>query len=381
MALQPTDRTVTLAHFKIDGGDDITVHFNPASLQYSVSNTMGEAKGPNKKQYVANSSAKLTMDLVFDTTHNGHDVRELSDRMARLMKPDGPKGKQVPPKVTFSWGTYEFTGMVEQYKETLDYFSPEGVPLRCGVNLTLASQDKVFADQQHAPAASVDAAPTNAPPVMVPAGNSPGSPNPASVANQLGQPRAAREIASANGSASLRFADGGTLAVGGAGVTLNAVAAFSTGASASAGFGFGVGASAGAGAGAGAGFGFSAGVGASAGAGFGLSASAGAGASAGFSLGASSGASASSRSLSLGTASSGAFAGLRVDVPPAPSLTLNSSSAALSLTAGASFGASAGISAGASIGVGGQAQGGGGAGLTAQVDIPSGLRASINFEG
>ncbi|WP_213955778.1 MULTISPECIES: hypothetical protein [unclassified Variovorax] len=375
MALQPDIRAVTLAHFKIDGGDDITVHFNPASLQYSVSNTMGEAKGPNKKQYVANSSAKLTMDLVFDTTHNGHDVRELSDRMAKLMKPDGPKGKQVPPQVTFEWGTYKFTGMVEQYKETLDYFSPEGVPLRCGINLTLASQDKVFADKEHAPAASVDAAPTNAPPVMVPAGNSPGSPNPASVANQLGQPRAARDIASANGSASLRFADGGTLAVGGAGVTLNAAAAFSTGASASAGFGFGVGA--GASAGAGAGFSLSAG----AGAGAGLGASAGAGFSFGASAGASAGATAGT-SLSLGTAASGAFAGLRVDVPPAPSLSLNGSGAVLNLTAGGSArGLSAGISAGASIGVGGQAQAGGGAGLTAQVDIPSGLRASINFEG
>ena len=84
------------------------------------------------------------MDLVFDTTATGEDVRETTDKMAKLLKANGPSGKQVPPLVEFSWGLYRFTGMVEQYKETLDYFGASGVPLRSGVNLTLSSQDVVF---------------------------------------------------------------------------------------------------------------------------------------------------------------------------------------------------------------------------------------------
>ena len=104
----------------------MTVHFNPASLQYTVSNTLkDEGSGAKKKQYVSQTTAKLTMDLVFDTTDTGEDVRETTDKMAKLLKPHGPSGKQVPPLVEFGWGVYRFTGMVEQYKETLDFFARE----------------------------------------------------------------------------------------------------------------------------------------------------------------------------------------------------------------------------------------------------------------
>ena len=105
---------------------EVTVHFNPASLQYTVSNTLkDQGSGAKKKQYVSQTTAKLTMDLVFDTTDTGEDVRATTDKMAKLLKPHGPSGKQVPPLVEFGWGVYRFTGMVEQYKETLDFFARE----------------------------------------------------------------------------------------------------------------------------------------------------------------------------------------------------------------------------------------------------------------
>lgn len=46
--------------------------------------------------------------------------------------------------VLFEWGSFKFQGLVESYKETIDFFAPTGVPLRASINLTLASQDKVF---------------------------------------------------------------------------------------------------------------------------------------------------------------------------------------------------------------------------------------------
>ena len=108
-------------------GPEMFVHFNPASLQYTVSNTLKEeGSGNTKKQFVSQTTAKLTMDLVFDTTSTGHDVRETTDKMTKLLKPHGPSGKQVPPLVEFGWGVYRFTGMVEQYKETLDFFAASG---------------------------------------------------------------------------------------------------------------------------------------------------------------------------------------------------------------------------------------------------------------
>ena len=70
------------------------------------------------------------MELVFDTTATGEDVRDDTDKMARLLKPHGRAASRCRRSVEFSWGVYRFTGMVEQYKETLDFFSASGVPLR-----------------------------------------------------------------------------------------------------------------------------------------------------------------------------------------------------------------------------------------------------------
>jgi hypothetical protein len=390
MSLLPQEPQVQPAKFKVTGQPDIVVHFNPASLQYTVANNMAPGQGTQNVQYVSQSTAKLTMDLVFDTTHNGQDVRELSDRMAALMRPSGPEGRKVPPRVTFEWGTYRFTGMVEQYRETLDYFSPEGVPLRSGINLTLSDQEQVFENPRDPSRASVDrpsGSSLGGQPTMVPAGNTPGAPNPATVANALGQPRAARAIAEANGSDSLRFAAGAELAVGGGagggaggGVQLQAAAGFSAGA------GFGIGAGAGAGIGGGAGFGIGGAAGAGVGGAAGIGIGGGAGIGIGIGGGASTGASASA-SIGAGSAAGGAFAGLRTELPATVTLAAGSATLALGSAGGGisaglwgGAGSSGGVSAGAAIGIGGQAQAGGSAGMTAQVDVPKGFRASIRFE-
>ena len=302
---------------------EVSVHFNPASLQYTVSNTLkDQGSGSKKKQYVSQTTAKLTMDLVFDTTATGVDVRETTDKMAKLLKPHGPSGKQVPPLVEFGWGVYRFTGMVEQYKETLDFFAASGVPLRSSVNLTLSSQDVIFESNKN-PNASVDGDLTPEP-VSVPTSPGPAG-GPAGLANSLGDPRAARAIAAANGSASLRFSAGAELAVGaGAGVSLSAAAAFSTGASA--GFGLGI----------------------SGGAGLGISGGVGAGVSADFS-------------------GLRASASTEVSMPdPGTALTLS---------------ADAGAGGGTQFGLGGRAQSTGSASLSADVGANAELTARLGFGG
>lgn len=175
MSQQPTEPINEAARFETLTGERfaVPVHFNPASLQYTVANTLKEqGKGAKKKQYVSQTTAKLTMDLVFDTTDTGEDVRVTTNRMAKLLQPVGAGGgKNVPPTVRFSWGAYAFTGMVEQYKETLDFFAAGGIPLRASINLTLSSQDVVF-DSGTASPASVDAN-LNAEPVLAQAGTTP----------------------------------------------------------------------------------------------------------------------------------------------------------------------------------------------------------------
>lgn len=353
----PTIEALATARFKtVKSAEPIEVqaHFNPASLEYTISNTLKEqGSGAKKKQYVSQTTAKLTMDLVFDTTATGQDVRESTDKMARLLKPHGPSGKQVPPLVEFGWGVYRFTGMVEKYKETLDFFAAGGVPLRASVNLTLSSQDVVFESNRN-PSASVDGnlAPE---PVSLPTSGGPAG-GPAGVASALGDPRAARAIASANGAASLRFSAGAELAVGGgAGVSLSAAAAFSAGAGA----GFGLGVSAGAGLGVSA----RAGLGISGAAGVGLSAGAelGAGASAGFGFG--------GADVSAGLD----FSGLRAT--PSTTASMPEPQAAFSL------GAVAGTGTGVQFALGGRAQASGSASLSADVGANAELTARLGFGG
>ncbi len=378
--MTPATQQVALARFKtVKAAEaiDVEVHFNPASLSYSLSNALqAEGDGDKKKQYVSQTSATLTMDLVFDTTDSGDDVREATDKMAKLLRPHGPSGKQVPPLVEFSWGAYSFNGMVSQYKETIDYFSADGVPLRSSINLTLTSQDVAF-DSGHNPGASVDGELGGGDLVTLPSAEASFG-GAAGISMSLGDPRAARAIASVNGSSSLRFSGGVEMAVGAsAGISLSVAAAFSAGASA--GFGIGVGAGAGVSVGAGVGVSASAsagasfGAGASAGASFGAGASGasfGAGASAGGSFGAGASTGASAGASFGGLRGGASFGGLRAGAGASAgaSASLPSAGAALALTAGSQQSLRA-------IGVGGKARAGGRASLGTDV----GARASIRF--
>src|SRR2546426_1423291 len=186
----------------------VPVHFNPASLQQSITNTLSQ-QGGTKKQYVTQSSAKLTMDLIYDTSDKGTDVRADTSQVAKLMEPkpdpDDPS-KKIPPVVAFEWGAFRFQGMVESYKETIDFFAPAGVPLRATVNLTLAKQDKVFeAERGRGRRSAEQVVPLRAE-----------GDDATAIASQGGAPTAARRLAASNGFESMRFLSGPALAVSGA---------------------------------------------------------------------------------------------------------------------------------------------------------------------
>jgi len=337
----------------------IPVHFNPVSLQYTLTNTLKEeGSGKTKKQYVTQGTGKLTMDLVFDSTHNGQDVRLATAQIAVFMEPDKKSSgtKQVPAILIFEWGAYKFKGMMESYKETLDFFSADGVPLRASVNISLVQQDKVFSEASADTRANMGGPGLQPDAVDVPTGspggggNQDNNHNAQSAATLGGDPGAARALAALNGQESMRFSAGASLTVSGS-VQLGPPVAFATG-------GAGIGISGGAG------LQFGAGASASASLGTGLSASAGGGASLFGSAG------------SAGvTATEGAFAGLRVSAQP-PSFALNTNNfLPPAETATFSTDHAAGFQ------VGGQATIEGAAGLTTDVGATADLNARIQFEG
>jgi hypothetical protein len=243
--------------------NEVTVHFNPASLVYTVENsTKQQSAQPKRAQFAAQFSGKLTMDLQFDTTGTGEDVRQTTNKVAKFMQASTGNGKnkssgnaQAQPALSFQWGSYEFKGVMESFKETIDFFSAEGVPLRALVSIGLARQDKVFDEDAKFSKAKV-AGTLGSPGSLVPTGQ---NNNLSSLSALGGDPNAARQLGTDNGLDSLRFTAGASLNVS-AGIQLNAAAGFSASASASAGAGAGLSIGGGAGVSGGASFGASTGV-------------------------------------------------------------------------------------------------------------------------
>jgi len=128
----------------------VAVQFNPLTLQYGLTiNNPQAGADPKSTQHVARAEATLEMDLIFDTTHEGTDVRALTVPVRNLAMsgeaasadgaaaPTSQTAEQAPSKVAFVWGTLRFVGVVSGFRETLDFFSAEGVPLRSGVHVSM----------------------------------------------------------------------------------------------------------------------------------------------------------------------------------------------------------------------------------------------------
>ena len=207
----PSLPSVAAAQFQIQGaqgdeGDPISVLFNPASLDYTVTNQMKDQPGGGRKQFVEKTKATLKMQLIFDTTDSGDDVRGHTGPVLRLLQPREVDGSPVPPTVRFEWGAFAFTGLLDQYKEVMDFFAAEGVPPRSTVDLSLTDQDFQF--QESDLGSSDTSGGQGVEPTLLPDAEG----GPAEMAGRLGTPEAARAIAAASGAASLRSSVGGALA-------------------------------------------------------------------------------------------------------------------------------------------------------------------------
>ena len=132
------------------GGKQIKVQFNPESLKVTFANQLvqpeggDQAAGSSGRQFVGAGTTKLALTLWFDVTAMTEspfdDVRRLTTEVIHFMTPaaiPGDDKKLVPPATRFAWGNFIFDGIVEGLEETLEFFSPEGKPLRAQISLTL----------------------------------------------------------------------------------------------------------------------------------------------------------------------------------------------------------------------------------------------------
>lgn len=217
-----------------DESQHIEVQFNPATLRVTLSNTLkadtrsGSGGSANAAQFVDKSESSLSVELLFDTTvkwergagahpetvaEANSDVRLQTRRIAeKFMQPQDPESTRprAPLRCRFQWGRFQFSGMVSSYSETLDFFAPEGIPLRATLALTLKEDRYQFDLNEGAgPAAQ------RLPPSFTPGGSGVSAAQATQAAGQ--DPRDWRSIASANGLENPRFTPSAGISVPGLG--------------------------------------------------------------------------------------------------------------------------------------------------------------------
>jgi hypothetical protein len=176
-----------------DGGKRVTVQFNPESLKVSFANQIeksdsaGDQKGTPAMQFVGAGTTKLSLQLWFDVSQpiseaatpkdekDVNDVRKLTQEVAFFITPIEDANKKFkPPATRFLWGSFQFDGIVESMEETLEFFSPEGRPLRASVSLNLTSQritKFAFNPVQDQPGTDAKPSPGTKPLTQAPAGS------------------------------------------------------------------------------------------------------------------------------------------------------------------------------------------------------------------
>ena len=143
-------------------GKPIEVKFNPTEYTLNKGAQIAEVTIPGLDspilQFVRGQTETLSLDLFFDTTEFGMDdaalpVTNLTDQFYQLVKIDGKT--HAPPICFFCWGSnfpgqrsyasmgggsqqrHGFKCVVESVRQRFTLFSPQGLPLRATLTVSL----------------------------------------------------------------------------------------------------------------------------------------------------------------------------------------------------------------------------------------------------
>lgn len=135
---------------KKPGGHSVEAQFNPQSLDvnYSARTSGQDQQSGTGRQFVGTGSTSMSVDFLFDVTRpeqDATDVRELTRMVHRFIENQTrEEGKYVLPLVRYVWGSMIFEGVVESMDESLEFFDPEGRPLRATVTVNLSREEMQF---------------------------------------------------------------------------------------------------------------------------------------------------------------------------------------------------------------------------------------------
>lgn len=132
----------------------IPLKFNPTEYQVSKANVFAEIPIPGLEtpliQYVRGDSEKLSLEALVDTSDTLDDVRvRYVQKLRDLMSINAQE--HAPPLVAFVWDRQVFRGVLENLGVTYVLFTPEGIPLRAKLTMSLREYRSAAAQAAETP--------------------------------------------------------------------------------------------------------------------------------------------------------------------------------------------------------------------------------------
>lgn len=125
------------------GATPLPVMFNPPKYSLSKTNQFAEIKIPGLAssvlQFVNGDAKSLSLELFFDTTDSGLDVRSFTAPIANLTEPG--LVTHAPPRLLLLWASLAFSGYLISVRQEFDYFDALGVPLRARLTVDFKGHD------------------------------------------------------------------------------------------------------------------------------------------------------------------------------------------------------------------------------------------------
>jgi len=172
-------------------GQATPVAFNPEEYSVDAGNSFAEIAIPGLRvppiQYGRGMARTLKMELFFDTSDAGVDVRSQTGRVVGLLEKD--PSTHAPPVLVFSWGGFQMRCVLERVGQRFSRFRTDGVPVRAYLSVQFREYEEV--------AVEVESGLFLAPPTVR---NLVGGETISQVAaEELGDPSAWRKVADSNG--------------------------------------------------------------------------------------------------------------------------------------------------------------------------------------
>lgn len=132
----------------VDDNTEIPVQFNPS--EYTISkDAVYESVWKEKKkkeighmQYQYTSTGDLNLTLYFDTSIDKKNVANTTKTIEKLAG-KAKNGGHNPPKVKFVWGDFVYYGYVTSVKTTFILFTPDGIPIRAKMDVTMIRNETI----------------------------------------------------------------------------------------------------------------------------------------------------------------------------------------------------------------------------------------------